>query len=188
MLQHSNFVSQFINQLFGDLSCAAFQKLRLLSLLRNIHALDLLKVLADGTLHFRHGHFPQRLVFRLLDADQSRISQFVDAGLNRQHGRQRHIHKLKIAGFELALYFDSRISFFNLHDDGRVWPAKQLRENNSGLRKSIVVRLQTGENQIELLIFDGSRESTGRIESIEADKTAVLKMYGAVGAFGQGFT
>ena len=89
----------------------------------------------------------------LLDPDQRRIAQLVDARLDGQHRRQRHIDKLKEPGFQFALHPDAAAGLFDLHDDGGVRQAKNLGQNHAGLRISVIVRLQAGKNQVELLIL-----------------------------------
>src|SRR5512133_4069108 len=98
--EDADFVLQLVDQLLGDFSWGAFEELGLLGLLRNIQALDLLAIVADGGGDFIPGDLAQRLVLRLLDADQSRISQLVNAGLDGEDRRKRHVHKLEVAGFE----------------------------------------------------------------------------------------
>ena len=171
---------------FWPLRRSALQKFGFLGFLRNVEPLDLLQVRADCRLHLGQRDFAQRLVFRLLDADQRRITQLVDAGLDGQHRGQGHIHKLKISGFEFALHSDSAIRLFDLHDDGGVRPAQQLGQNDAGLRIAIVIGLQAGKNQIELFVFNGGGEGAGRVVGIQADKGIVFQMNGAIGALGQG--
>src|SRR5215469_9491544 len=75
--------------------------------------------------------FPQWLVFRLFDADQRGIAQLINAGLNGEHGRSRHIDELEVPCLELALDADARVGLLDLHDDRRVRPAEKLGENYS---------------------------------------------------------
>src|SRR5580658_6583626 len=102
--QHSYFVAQFVYQLFCDLGWRAFYVLGLFRFLRHVEAFDLLQVPADRGLHLRERHLADGLVFRLLDADQRGVPQLVNAGLNREHGGQRHIDELEESGFEFALH------------------------------------------------------------------------------------
>jgi hypothetical protein len=66
-----------------------------------------------------------------------------------------------------------------------VGPAEKFGEDDSGLRVSVVVRLQAGKNQVELLVFDCGGESFCGVEGVEADEGIVLQMNRAVGAFCQ---
>jgi hypothetical protein len=52
----------------------------------------------------------------------------------------------------------------HVHDDGRVRHAQFLRQHDSDLSESLVVRLQTGQHEIERLILDcrGQRLRDGR--------------------------
>ena len=125
--------------------------------------------------------------FRLLDANQRRVAQLVDARLNRQHRRQRHVDKLEVSRFEFALHPDAGFSLFDLHDDGGVRPAQQLRQDHARLRVSIIVGLQSGKDQIELLVFDRRREGLRGVEGIQSDEVVVLEMNRAVRALGQRF-
>src|SRR5437870_5915202 len=158
-LQDSDFVAQLVDQLLSYFSRRTFNRLRLLGLLRNVEALNFLQVPAYRGLHFRHGHFAQWLVLGLLDAVQGRVAQLVDAGLDGQHSWKGHIHKLEVACFQLALYTNAGIALLNLHDDGRMWPAQQLGQNYTGLGVAVVVRLETGENQVR------SEEHTSELQS-----------------------
>ena len=90
---------------------------------------------------------------------------------------------LKVAGFKLALYANAAILFFYLHDDGGVRPAQQLRQNYSGLRVSVVIGLQTCEDQIELFFFNGCSKCFGGVVGIESDKGVVFQMNRTVCAF-----
>ena len=101
-------------------------------------------------------YLAQWLVLGLLDSDQRRIAQLIDARLNRKHGGKRHFEMLKKSSFELALETNTAVALFNTHDDGRMWPSQDLGQQDSGLRVTVVIGLETGENQIELLSFDRS--------------------------------
>src|SRR5208282_2287482 len=129
-LQHAQFVTQFVHQLFRDLGWRAFYVFGLLRFLRYVQAFDFLQVLADCRLHLRQRHLADGFVLRLLDADQRGIAQLVNAGLNCEHGRQRHVDELKESRLEFALHADAGLIFFNLHDDGGVRPAQQFRQYN----------------------------------------------------------
>src|ERR1019366_4419995 len=69
-LDHAQLVAQLVHQLLGDLSRSAFQHFCFLRLLRDVKLLDLLQVFAEDRLDFVEAHFLERLVFRLLDANQ----------------------------------------------------------------------------------------------------------------------
>src|ERR1039458_4487602 len=103
-LDHAQLVAQLVHQFLGDLSRRTFQHFGLLGLLRDVQLLDLLQVFAEGRLDFVEAHFLERLVLRLLDADQGCITQFVNARLDGQERRQRHIDKLKEACLEFAFH------------------------------------------------------------------------------------
>ena len=104
-----------------------------------------------------------------------------------QHGRQRHLDKLEISGLEFPLYANTRIAFFDLHDNGGVRPAQQLSQDNASLGIAVVIGLQAGEDQVELLIFYRGCESTCHVDSIESDKARVFEVNGPIGALGQSF-
>ena len=76
------------------------------------------------------------------------------------------------------------VVFFNLHDDGGVRPAEDLGQNYAGLRVAVIVRLQAGKDEVELLVFDGSRNRARGVVGIESNKAIALEMDGAVGALG----
>ena len=78
------------------------------------------------------------------------------------------------------------IALLNLHDDGGVRPAQQLGQNHAGLREAVVVRLQPGEDQIEVLVLDRRRKGLGGVEGVERDEAVAFQMDGAIGALGQG--
>ena len=73
----------------------------------------------------------------------------------------------------------------DLHDDGGVRPAQQLSQDDAGLGKAVVVRLQAGEDQVEGLVLNRRRERFGGVEGIEANESVAFEMDGAVGALGQ---
>ena len=66
-------------------------------------------------------------------------------------------------------------------------PAQKLRQDDAGLRVSVVVGLQTGKDQVELLVFDGGGESLRGVERIKPDESVVLEVNGAVRALGESF-
>ena len=135
--------------------------------------------------NFVEAHLAQRLVLGLLDADQRGIAQLVDARLNGQHRGQRHLHILKEAALQLALHADAAVLGFDLHDDGGVRPAQQLRQQHAGLRIAEVVRLQAGEDQVEGFILDRRGKGARNVEGVQGDEAVVFQMNGAVGALGQ---
>ncbi len=118
-------------------------------------------------------------VLGLLDPNQRRIAQLVDAGLNRQHGRQRHIDELEESGFQLALHADAAFILFDLHDDGGVRPAKNFSQNYASLCESVIVGLQAGKDEVELFVFDGGGNGPRGVVGIKADKAIALEMDGA---------
>ena len=77
------------------------------------------------------------------------------------------------------------VGFFDLHDDGGVRPAQQFRQDHAGLRVTVVVGLQAGEDEIEFFLFDGSGEGSGGIESVQTNERVVFQMDGAVRALRQ---
>ena len=79
------------------------------------------------------------------------------------------------------------VVFFDLHDDGCVRPSEKFREDDAGLRVSVVVGLKAGKDQVELLVFDGGGESFRGIEGVESDESGVFEVDGAVGALGESF-
>ena len=66
-------------------------------------------------------------------------------------------------------------------------PAEQFGQQHAGLGKAVIVRLQAGEDQVELLIFNRGSQDLGNVERIEGDEAVIFKVNGAVSAFGQGF-
>ena len=136
-------------------------------------------------MHLGQRHFAQRLGFGLLDPDQGRVAQLVDPRLDGQHRRQRQVDKLKKAGFQFPLHTDAAVSFFNLHNDGRMRQSENLGQNHARLRISVIVRLQAGEDQVKFFILDGGRDRPRRVVGIEADKSSVLEMDRPVRAFRQ---
>ena len=77
------------------------------------------------------------------------------------------------------------LGLFDLHDDGGMRPAQQLRKNHAGLRVTVIVGLQAREDQVKLLIFDGGRERARRVECIKPDERVVFEMDGAVRSLGE---
>jgi len=59
-----------------------------------------------------HRHLLDLLGLGLLDAHERGVTQLVDAGLNGQHGRQRHFHLLEPPVLQLALHANRAIRFF----------------------------------------------------------------------------
>src|SRR6185369_14600099 len=83
--EDADFVLELVDQLFGDFGWRAFEELGLLRLLRDVKSLDLLTIVPDGGGDFVPGDLAQRLVFCLLDSDQGRVTQLVDAGLDGEY-------------------------------------------------------------------------------------------------------
>src|SRR5436305_67184 len=156
-----------------------------LRLLRNVQLLNLDLVRPQRGLNFSHRHLPQRLVLSLFDADQGSVAQLVDAALYSQHRRQRHLHMLEISRFQFALYLNATLHLFDLHDDGGVRPSQQFRQNHAGLRIAVIIGLQAGEDEVELLILDGSSECLGGVDGVERNEAGIFQMNGAVGSLGQ---
>src|SRR5271166_2187431 len=104
VLDHAHLVAQLVHQLLRNLSRRPFQHLGLFRLLRDVQLLNLLQVFAERRLDLLETHFLQWLVLGLLDADERGVAQFVDARLNGEHRRQRHVNELEEAGLEFALY------------------------------------------------------------------------------------
>src|SRR5207253_9054133 len=127
---------------------------------------------------------PQRLVLSLFDADQGGVAQLVNAALYSEHRRQRHLDMLEISRFQFAFDFDAALYFFDLHDDGGVRPAQQLRQNNAGLRIAVIIGLQAGKDEIEFLVLDSSGERFGGVDGVERNEAGILQLNGVVGALG----
>jgi hypothetical protein len=66
-----------------------------------------------------------------------------------------------------------------------VRPAEPLGENHADLREALIVGLQPGEDQIELLVLHRRRQRIARHERIRARQAVVLDVDGAIGAAGQ---
>ena len=64
-------------------------------------------------------------------------------------------------------------------------PAQQFGQDDAGLRVAVVVRLQAGEDQVELFVFDGGGEGLGGVEGVEADEGIIFEVDGAVSALSQ---
>ena len=64
--------------------------------------------------------------------------------------------------------------------------AEQFCEDDAGLGEAVVVGLQAGEDEIELLILDRSGERLGSIEGVEAHEGGVFEVNGAIGTLGEG--
>jgi len=47
-----------------------------------------------------------------------------------------------------------------------VRPSHQLGENDAGLRKSVIIALQAGKDQVELLVLDGCSKGTGSAQRV----------------------
>src|SRR5438309_476502 len=94
--------------------------------------------------------------------------------------RSANVPAIKPPGGQLAFHPDPTLLLFNLHDDGGMWPTQQLRQNDPGLCVAVIIRLQSGEDQIEFFVLDSGRERPGCIESIQSDETVVLEVNGAI--------
>src|SRR5207237_3001161 len=86
---------------------------------------------------------------------------------------------------ELAPGLTAPRSLFALPDDGGVRPSQQFRQNHAGLRIAVVIGLQAGEDEVELLILDGSSECLGGVDGVERNEAGIFQMNGAVGSLGQ---
>ncbi len=64
-------------------------------------------------------------------------------------------------------------------------PAQEFGEDHSSLRIAVIVRLQAGKDEIELLVLDGGGDGLGRVEGVEADELVVFEVDGAIRALGQ---
>ena len=67
-------------------------------------------------------------------------------------------------------------------------PAQQFGQNHAGLGVPVVVRLQAGENQVKLLIFNGRKEGLRGVEWVQPDESMVFQVDRAIGALGEGLT
>ena len=75
----------------------------------------------------------------------------------------------------------------DFHDDRRVRQAEPLGEDHAGLREALVVGLQAGEDQVELLVLHRRRERVGDHERVGAGERVVFDVDRAVGAAGERF-
>ena len=66
-------------------------------------------------------------------------------------------------------------------------PAEQFGEYDAGLGVTVIVGLEAGKNEVELLIFDGCRKRAGEVEGVEADESIILEVNCPICAFGEGF-
>ena len=66
-------------------------------------------------------------------------------------------------------------------------PPKQFGQQHAGLREAVIVGLQSGEDEVELLVLDGSGQHLGKVQRIEGDEPVILQVNGSVSTFGQGF-
>ena len=75
----------------------------------------------------------------------------------------------------------------DFHDDRGVRQAEPLGQDDAGLREALVVGLQPGQDEVELLVLHRGRERVGDDERVGARQAVVLDVNGAVGAAGQRF-
>ncbi len=121
-------------------------QLRLLGALRQIDPLDG-SCGRRSNAQFGRGEPLHLFGLGLLDAHQRGVAQLVDAGLNGEQRRQRHLDMLKPAVFQLALHANAAVAFFHLHDDGRHAAALEFGQHHAGLPVTQVVGLQAGQHQ-----------------------------------------
>ena len=137
----------------------------------------------------RQRRFSDLLLLRRHDAFERRVAQLIDAALNRQHRGQRHLDPLKPAALELAFHAKlSSAAHLDFHDDGGVTPIEPFGEDHACLGKALVVGLQAGENQVELLVLHGGGERACDHERVGTPEPFVLDMNRTIGATCQRLT
>ena len=62
------------------------------------------------------------------------------------------------SAYGVPLQFHAAVGDFDGHDDRSVRTAEQFREQYPGLAEALIVALQTGEDKVEIFIFDGRRK------------------------------
>ena len=66
-------------------------------------------------------------------------------------------------------------------------PAQQFGEDHAGLRVSIIVGLQTGEDQVELFVLDRCGEGLRGVERVQPNELVVFEVNGTVRSLGKRF-
>src|SRR5207248_4370355 len=98
-----------------------------------------------------------------------------------------HLEMLKESSFELAFETNAAVAFLNAHNNRCMRPAQNLGKQDSRLCVTIVIRLQTSKDQVELFVFDRSCNSLRGIKRVQPDKLIALEMNRAISAFGESF-
>src|SRR5215469_15128 len=127
MLDHPRFKLELFDELCRHFFGCAGQEFRFLRFCGHVNLFDFL-----GWFMRDAQRFPRNsrdfLFLRGHNALERRVAHFVDAGLNRKHGRQRAFHPLKPTGFELPLELHLSVLHFDLHNDGGVRAVQQRGE------------------------------------------------------------
>src|SRR5216683_1686202 len=118
---------------------------------------------------------------------QGGVAHFVDAGLNREHGRERTLDVLKPARFEFPLQFHLSVSHFDLHDDGRVRQIEQRGQQHPRLPKAVIVALQSRQDQVRFFFLNGDRECLRGAQGIELREMVIRDVNPAVRTLGKRF-
>src|SRR5580704_9254572 len=149
----ARFVAQFFDQFSCDFFGLAGYEFGFLGFLRNVDALDFL---SGRVWHIQRAAIYSRdfLFLGGHDAFQRGVARFVDPGLNGERGGQRQFDVLEPAGFEFALELHVIFDDFNGHDDGGMRAAEKFGKQHASLAEALIVALQAGEYQIEILGLD----------------------------------
>ena len=187
---HSNHPRFVLSSFWTEPSFAASARrpgdqLRLLGLARNVEAGH-----AGARRWKRCGRdLANLLLLRRHDALQRGVAQLIDAALNSEQCRQRHLHPLEPAPLQLALHAHVRLLYLHVHDDRGVRQPKALGEDHAGLRGALIVGLKAGQHKVEFLLAHGVGERAGDDKGICGDRreAIVLNVNGAIGAARQRF-
>ena len=100
---------------------------------------------------------------------------------------QRQRHPLEPAAFELALHAQTPAlslsrAGLDFHDDRRVRHAELLGEHDADLAEALVVGLQAGQHEVELLVADRAGQRLGDDEGVGGRQRVRLDVDRAVGA------
>ena len=97
--------------------------------------------------------------------------------------RQRHRDPLEPAALELALHAQPCAPVdLHFHDDRRVRHAELLGEHDADLREALIVGLEAGQDEIDLLVLERRGERVGDAERVGRRQRVALDVNRAIGA------